>query len=70
MAIPSGPSQAPIRAASSMGATLGAFFAVLGLALPTFIYFKQKNEVKKREQYAATRPRGGALALSMEGTKT
>ncbi|GAA5908119.1 uncharacterized protein JCM6883_004121 [Sporobolomyces salmoneus] len=70
MAIPAGPSEAPIRAASTMRGTIGSFFGVLGqVALPVFIYFKNKNEVKKREQYQQSRVRGGALAQSMEGTK-
>ncbi|GAA6013344.1 hypothetical protein JCM11491_006361 [Sporobolomyces phaffii] len=69
MAIPSGPSEAPIRAASTMRGTIGSFFGVLGLALPVFIYFKNKNEVKKREQYQQNRVRGGALSQGIEGTK-
>ncbi|GAA5949684.1 hypothetical protein JCM3765_002754 [Sporobolomyces pararoseus] len=69
MAIPAGPSEAPIRASSTMRGTIGSFFGVLGLALPVFIYFKNKNDVKKREQYQKTRVRGGALSQSLEGTK-
>ncbi|GAA5870428.1 hypothetical protein JCM16303_002000 [Sporobolomyces ruberrimus] len=69
MVLPSGPSEAPIRAASTMRGTIGSFFGVLGLALPVFIYFKNKNEVKKRDQYQQSRVRGGALSQSIEGTK-
>ncbi|GAA5922871.1 uncharacterized protein JCM15063_003453 [Sporobolomyces koalae] len=69
MTIRSGPSEAPIRAASTMRGTIGSFFGVLGLALPVFIYFKQKNDVKKREQYQQTRVRGGALSQNIEGSK-
>ncbi|GAA6035928.1 hypothetical protein JCM8097_005170 [Rhodosporidiobolus ruineniae] len=66
---PPGPSQAAIRARSSMGSTITSFFVVLGLALPTFIYFKNKNEVKKREQYAQTRVKTGALSQMSGGEK-
>ncbi|GAA5856179.1 hypothetical protein JCM8547_000806 [Rhodosporidiobolus lusitaniae] len=60
---PPPPSQARLRANSSFGGTLTSFFLCLGLALPTFIYFKNKNDVKKREQYAQSRVKTGAMGL-------
>lgn len=41
--------------------------ATRAVALPTFIYFKQKNDVKKKEQYAKTRIRTGAMGLMGSG---
>ncbi|BGO99196.1 hypothetical protein RTBOTA2_000274 [Rhodotorula toruloides] len=66
---PPGPSEAPIRAASTMRGTLISFFSVLGLALPTFIYFKRKNDRKAREMYAQTRVKTGALSQMTTGEK-
>ncbi|BGP12484.1 hypothetical protein JCM10213_006948 [Rhodosporidiobolus nylandii] len=66
---PAGPSQAPIRAASTMRGTLISFFSILGLALPTFIFFKQRNDEKARKMYAETRVRSGALSQMSGGEK-
>ncbi|POY70361.1 hypothetical protein BMF94_6641 [Rhodotorula taiwanensis] len=64
-----GPTEAPRRAASTMRGTLVSFFAVLGLALPTFIYFKRQNDQKAREMYAQTRIKSGAMSQMSSGEK-
>lgn len=37
------------------------------VALPTFIYFKRKNDRKAREKYAETRVKTGALSQMTTG---
>ncbi|GAA6014792.1 hypothetical protein JCM8202_004767 [Rhodotorula sphaerocarpa] len=67
--IPTGPTEAPRRAASTMRGTLISFFTVLGLALPTFIYFKRQNDQKARAMYAQSRVKTGALSPMSPGEK-
>ncbi|GAA6020230.1 hypothetical protein JCM10207_004380 [Rhodosporidiobolus poonsookiae] len=57
------------RNTSNMRGTLIGFFTVLGLALPTFIYFKQRNDTKARELYAQKRVKTGALSQMGGGEK-
>lgn len=52
-----------------MRGTLISFFTVLGLALPTFIYFKRQNDAKAREMYAQTRIKSGAMSQMSSGEK-
>ncbi|GAA5980902.1 hypothetical protein JCM10908_003912 [Rhodotorula pacifica] len=66
---PMGRTEAPRRAASTMRGTLISFFGVLGLALPTFIYFKRKNDAKARDLYAQTRIKSGAMSQMSSGEK-
>ncbi|GAA5960071.1 hypothetical protein JCM8115_004518 [Rhodotorula mucilaginosa] len=67
--VPLGRTEAPRRAASTMRGTLISFFSVLGLALPTFIYFKRQNDAKAREMYAQTRIKTGAMSQMSSGEK-
>ncbi|KAM0793359.1 hypothetical protein ACM66B_000814 [Microbotryomycetes sp. NB124-2] len=54
-----------VASRSTMRGTLISFAAVLGVALPYFIWAKRTNDAKKRERHLAAR--GGALTRMSAG---